>query len=100
MGARAISTLCQVLQESSRLRARKSGAKKGGAAGTPASLPGEPPTSEPQSRTAASQEHTVLFVGAEICLLLIMQPDEQPLSLPPSNLESSCSAGTIACKRS
>lgn len=80
--------------------ARKSGAKKGGAAGTPASLPGEPPTSEPQSRTAASQEHTVLFVGAEICLLLIMQPDEQPLSLPPSNLESSCSAGTTACKRS
>ena len=72
----------------------------GGAAEIPDSLPGEPPTSEPRSLTATSQEHTVLFVGAEICSLLIMQPMSRPFSLSPSNLESSCSAGTIACKRS
>lgn len=70
----------------------------GGAAEIPDSFPGEPPTSELRSLTATSQEHTVLFVGAEICSLLIMQPMSRPLSL--SNLESSCSAGTIACKRS
>ena len=39
----------------------------GGAAEIPDSFPGEPPTSEPRSLTAMSQEHTVLFVGAEIC---------------------------------
>ena len=53
----------------------------GGAAEIPDSLPGEPPTSEPRSLTATSQEHTVLFVGAEICSLLIMQPMSRPLSL-------------------
>ena len=53
----------------------------GGAAETPDSLPGEPPTSEPRSLTEMSQEHTVLFVGAEICSLLIMQPMSRPLSL-------------------
>ena len=58
------------------------GQKKGvGAAGSSDSLPGEPPTSEPLSRRAASQEHTVLFVGAEICSMLIMQAGKAGLSL-------------------
>ena len=66
---------------------RESGAKKGGgvglgaAVGSSDSLPGEPPTSEPLSRRAASQEHTVLFVGAEICSMLIMQAGKAGLSL-------------------
>lgn len=48
-----------------------------GAAEKSDSLPGEPPTSEPPRRIAASQEHTVLFVGAGICSMLIMQADKQ-----------------------
>ena len=53
----------------------------GGAAEIPDSLPGEPPTSEPRSLTATSQEHTVLFVGADMCSLLFMLPMSRPLSL-------------------
>ena len=60
---------------------RGRGGHGGVAAGSSDSLPGEPPTSEPLSRRAASQEHTVLFVGAEICSMLIMQAGKAGLSL-------------------
>jgi hypothetical protein len=82
--------------------ARKSGANTkgssgwGGGAEKLASLTGEPPTSE---HVQQSQEHTVLFVGAEICSVLIMQADEWASLIFSSNLES-CSASTIADKRS